>query len=255
VLEYGIIVAASIAARLLSEGERRAVGLLAVSGRLPPAGRMPPASEGDEDSTDATYPVWQTGAMERQAVLVPPQPGQAQLWRILSALAPVEPTDVPLARLLRNSREVFGSRKTLIVVTAQTNVDLAEQGYAHRATAEQEDGTSTRDDGASGAQPIETSESSSPTAGAQSNWLAELAHLRASGLDSSVLLVTDGYTSEGGAEARVLGTLLAGEDISCQILDAAQPLRAALTFRRTRRVVRNTPSGGAVTLEVEEEVG
>jgi hypothetical protein len=32
-------------------------------------------------------------------------------------------------------------------------------------------------------------------------------------------------------------------------------MRAALTFRRTRQVVRTTPSGGVVVYEVEEEVG
>ncbi|MFN2200497.1 MAG: DUF58 domain-containing protein [Caldilineaceae bacterium] len=255
VLEYSIIVAASIAARLLSEGERRAVGLLAVSGRLEQAGQVALPSNGNGPVIGEAAQAWQASEMERQAVLVPPQPGQAQLWRILSALAPVEPTDVPLARLLRNSREVLGSRKTVIVVTAQTSVDLTEQGYGHHAAANPEEGTSPPETGLQGAQTSDATHGSSLPTSQETNWLAELAHLRASGLDSSVLLVTDGRAPVPGAEARTLVSLLAGEDIACQILDAAQPLRAALTFRRTRRVVRNTPSGGAVTFEVEEEVG
>ena len=32
-------------------------------------------------------------------------------------------------------------------------------------------------------------------------------------------------------------------------------LRTALTYRRKRKVIRNTPTGGAYTVEVEEEVG
>jgi len=37
------------------------------------------------------------------------------------------------------------------------------------------------------------------------------------------------------------------------LTDAQLP--PALTFRRTRRVIRSTPTGGVVTYEEEEEVG
>ena len=64
-LEYAIILAASMAAEMVSGRERRAVGLLTASGN--------------------------------EVVALPPQPGQAQLWAIMAALAPAQPTSWPLA--------------------------------------------------------------------------------------------------------------------------------------------------------------
>ncbi|MCB0151156.1 MAG: hypothetical protein KDE01_26330 [Caldilineaceae bacterium] len=50
---------------------------------------------------------------------------------------------------------------------------------------------------------------------------------------------------------RLLGRL----DIPYQLMRTDIRLRAALTYRRTRKVIRSTPTGGAFTVEVEEEVG
>lgn len=83
--EYAVILAASLAAQYLRQGERRAVGLVA-SGRNP--------------------------------VMLPPGRGQDQLWRILEALALVEPGQgPPLAELIRKSGPSLGSGKTLVILT------------------------------------------------------------------------------------------------------------------------------------------
>ena len=96
-LEYAIIVAASAAAALLDGPEQRAVGLLAVSG-----------AAGTPD-----------------VVRIPPQPGRAQLWRIMAALAPVRPTDVTLARLLHQNADTLGRRRSLVLITPQPPADAA----------------------------------------------------------------------------------------------------------------------------------
>jgi uncharacterized protein (DUF58 family) len=89
--EYGVILAASLAARFVREGERRAVGLL-MSGSSP--------------------------------TVLPPARGQAQLWRILRALAEVEPASgVPLAGLLKQGGSSLGSGRTLVVITPSQNPD------------------------------------------------------------------------------------------------------------------------------------
>ena len=79
--EYSVILAASLAARFLRQGERRAVGLL-ISGRRP--------------------------------VMLPPGRGQPQLWRILEALARAEPApDLELEGLLRQAGLGLGSGRML----------------------------------------------------------------------------------------------------------------------------------------------
>lgn len=58
---------------------------------------------------------------------------------------------------------------------------------------------------------------------------------------------------EGTVDA--LRGLLAGYEIGCQVIGVNQRLPSVLTFRRTRRVIRSTPTGGVVSYEIEEEVG
>jgi uncharacterized protein (DUF58 family) len=83
--EYAVILAASLAAQFVREGERRAVGLVA-SGRNP--------------------------------VLLAPGRGQAQLWRILRALAEVEPgSGRSLDAVLDDFGRSLGSGRTLVVIT------------------------------------------------------------------------------------------------------------------------------------------
>ncbi|OQA41492.1 MAG: hypothetical protein BWY52_02545 [Chloroflexi bacterium ADurb.Bin325] len=83
--EYAVILAASLAVQHLRQGERRAVGLLL-------AGRSP--------------------------LMLPPSREPAQLWRILQALAEVEPqAGTSLAELLRQAGPTLGSGRTLAIIT------------------------------------------------------------------------------------------------------------------------------------------
>jgi uncharacterized protein (DUF58 family) len=83
--EYAVILAASLAAQFIRQGERRAVGLCA-SGRKP--------------------------------ILLPPARGQAQLWRLLQALAETEPApDTRLAILIEQIGPSLGSGRTLVLIT------------------------------------------------------------------------------------------------------------------------------------------
>lgn len=222
-LEYSIIIAASLAAELLNTGDRRAVGLLTVSGqRLTTSGLAAKtaqlAEQGDGFAVSATQRRMPTElmpsalAIDEQAILLSPQTGQAQLWQILAALAPVQATDISLAELLRTSRDAVGRRRTLIVITPETSAGQAGQ-----------------------------------------DWTAELVHLQSLGLASSVLVVTNATAAD--EVTAPLRNSLARYEISVQTLQAGTRLPAALTFRRKRKVVRTTPTGGAVAYEVEEEVG
>jgi uncharacterized protein (DUF58 family) len=187
-LETSIVLAASLAAEMVSGRHRRAVGLLAASG---------------------------------EAVLtLPPQPGQAQLWTIMAALAPAQVTPWPLAELLRRNRSNLGRRHTLVVITA-----------------------------AGSAPPADASADTAPQSG---QWIAELVQAQRVGLASSVLLVT---RAEEEAQCNLALNQLVRLDIPAQILRTDMPLRTALTYRRKRKVIRSTPTGGAFTVEVEEEVG
>ncbi len=181
-LEYSIIAAASLTAELLQDDDRRAVGLFTIAG--------------------------QRATEEQKVVALTPQSGQAQLWTILAGLAPLQPTDIPLAELLRSARTSLGKRSTVIVVTTAPNDAVPP-------------------------------------------WLAELLHLQGGGVNSSVLLVTE----EEQRDTTALRALISRYGIDLQLLSTQQQLPPALTFRRTRRVIRSTPTGGAVSYDVEEEVG
>ena len=190
-LETAIVAAASIAAELLNRSDRRTVGLLTLAGG-------------------------------QQLTVLAPQAGQAQLWAILAALAPVQPTNIGLAEFLHNSLATLGRRGSLIVITPQTTMAAGNL-----------DGE--------------------PSAQADQDWVAEVVHLQALGLAASVLLITAATAEEQSAEG--VRMLLARYNIPLQTLQAGTRLPAALTFRRKRKVIRSTPTGGAVTYEVDEEVG
>jgi hypothetical protein len=154
-------------------------------------------------------------------VQVLPGAGSAHIWPILTALAPVEAGKLELAALLTSSRERIGRRSTVTVITpVGGSVDVG---------SENED------------------------SGNEVAWIAELVHLKGVGVDSSVVLVAASGTHPGAGDA--IQALLARLDIPCTLLIAGEPLPALLTFRRRRRVVRTTPTGGAITYEVDEEVG
>ena len=175
-LEYSIILAASMAAEMVSGRERRAAGLLTASG--------------DE------------------VIVLPPQPGQAQLWAIMAALAPAQATAWSLAALLRRNRTTLGRRHTLVVITA--------------AGVNQDD------------------------------WVAELVQAGAQELASTVLIVCQ---PDGEANCAPTVAMLHRLAVPVQVLRTDYVLPTALTYRRRRRVIRTTPTGGAFTVEIEEEVG
>lgn len=186
-LEYSIIVAASLTAQLVHSSDQRAVGLFTISG----------GTDGDAQPSVITRA---------------PQSGPAQLWSILAALAPVQPSVVGLAELLRTARPALGQRSTIVVVTA-------------RPTALRVEG----------------------------DWPAQLVHLQATGVMSSVGLV--GMDATQREQEDPVRSLLARYSIPVQSFLTTAPARAALTFRRTRKVIRSTPTGGVVTYEEEVEVG
>lgn len=154
-------------------------------------------------------------------VQVLPSVGSAHTWPILSALAPVKAGELGLANLLASSRERIGRRSTLTVITAVAKDD------------------SRTGDGVDAKGSLD--------------WVAELVHLKGIGVDSSVVLIAAADADEHAEEA--IQALLARLDIPCSLMVAGAPLAALLTFRRRRRVVRTTPTGGAVSYEVDEEVG
>ncbi len=88
-LEYGVILAASLAAKHLDEN--RAVGLVALG---------------------------------RETKIVPPQPGRAHLWQLLQALTHAEAAEGwPLARVLKQVRPDIGRGRTVLVITPSSQTD------------------------------------------------------------------------------------------------------------------------------------
>jgi uncharacterized protein (DUF58 family) len=220
-LEYGIILAASMAAEMVSGRERRAVGLLTASGD--------------------------------DVIALPPQGGQAQLWSIMAALAPAQPTSWPLEELLRRNLGALGRRHTLIVITPSAVSTASAVNAASAASTVPVVNTASAVDAAAVAKPplaVETTlRGETPDA---SGWIAQLVQAQRVGLASSVLLVTMPQDEAAGVE---VARRLANIDIPAQILRTDMTMRAALTYRRKRKVIRTTPTGGAYTVEVEEEVG
>lgn len=156
-----------------------------------------------------------TGPAGPLSVAVPTLPGKGHLWQILAALAPAQVGDTSLDTLIRHNRQLVGRGQTVVVITADLRV--------------------------------------SPAA-----WMAELLHLRRAGVVSGALVVTPALTDAppGDEHAQeVLAEMLARHEIPAQFLQAGTPLRASLTYRRRRTVLRTTPTGGVVAQEVEEEVG
>jgi uncharacterized protein (DUF58 family) len=107
-LEQGVTLAASLAAKLLSGREQRAVGLMAYSGEGEAGGLLS----------------------------VTPSVGGAHVWTLLAALAPVQAGDVGLAALLATVRSRIGRSGTLIVVTAAAAGNVAAGDEAESWLAE-----------------------------------------------------------------------------------------------------------------------
>lgn len=158
-------------------------------------------------------------------VQVFPGVGSAHLWPILTALAPVRAGELGLAALLASSRNRIGRRSTLTVITP---------------VVERE---------SSATDPMLDADH----VGIELDWVAELIHLKRVGVASSVVLVQSADASPNAGEA--IQALLVRMNIPCSVVVAGAPLSSLLTFRRRRRVVRTTPTGGVVSYEVDEEVG
>lgn len=263
-LETSIVLAASVAAEFLGGGERRSVGLLAASGTEMPTleldwqgdaidERTPTAgpSEGANGIISGNGQMSLGDASQSLLIDVPPQPGKGQVWRILAALAPVQEGDLSLHELLRRGRGIFTAGQTVLAITS----DIGE--------------------------------------GVQ-NWTAELLHLRHAGVPASVIAVTPAHTIAeetldngevsvdeqprpdpgdpsihellthlsdaapnrfSAASQASLVDILARYEIPLRFMQAGARLTPALTYRRTRTILRTTPSGGVVVHEVEEDVG
>ena len=267
-LETSIVLAASVAAEFLGGGERRSVGLLAA-----PAAEMSSQELAWQDSAGELFELenrsfgdnggtW-TGNGEvglrspsPQLVDVPPQPGKGQVWRILAALAPVQEGDLSLAELLRRSRGTFSAGQTVLAITSdigegvqdwtgellhlrQGGVPASVLAVAPSATlADATPGDTQSGDTQSGveAQPPTSLEGTEPQ------------EIQEEGLES----VPKGITPEAQAN---LADILARYEIPLRFMHAGAPLPPALTYRRTRTILRTTPSGGVVAHQVEEEVG
>jgi uncharacterized protein (DUF58 family) len=83
-------------------------------------------------------------------------------------------------------------------------------------------------------------------------WVAQVVRASARGLGVSVLLVTADRTQ---VAAEAVRSQLLEYGISVELLSIDVSLPAMLTQRRRRKELRSTPSGGVVTVEVEDEIG
>ncbi len=271
-LEYAIVVAASLAAALLDTGEQRAVGLLAATGA---ASTEPLVRGSNNEAGDIRLDRGANGASTGEdslVVLLTPQRGRAQLWRVLSALAPVELSDVPLAQLLRQSATALGRRRSMVVVTPDLSGDVGlSTNLGSWATSDLNTG-SVRGELSD---EIEDRADERDGSGENEDWAAELLHLQALGLHSSALLITPQVDSAddivGGSQEPVsvpegqiprsveehaeLRALLNRLDVPAELLVVDSTLPPLLTYRRTRQDIVSTPTGGVIVREIEEEVG
>jgi uncharacterized protein (DUF58 family) len=201
-LEYAVVLAASLTAELLGSSERRAVGLLAV---------------GQNPTELTSFPT------ADQTVILPPQRGQGQLWRILAALAPIQTGTLAVADLLHRNRTFLGKGHTVILITPQ--IGLKAPDWIAELLLLRRSGVESSVMAVLPAQPDRMDDN------------GEIGGER-------VLSVQDR-----------LADLLARQEIPVHFVEAGTPLRPALTYRRKRTVLRTTPTGGVVSYEVEEEVG
>ena len=222
-LETSIVAAASLAADLLNRGARHRVGLLTALGTLPP------------------------------------QAGPGHLWRILGALAAAHPVDVALGQLLHSHQRTLG--RSLVAITAlplNTAANIAAENLDDFAPAWVEALVALRVAGTASSVLLVTPPP--PAGGARDAAPAPAApaangapaHLAGSAINSTVV---SGSSSTISAQVNALRDLLLRHNIPLQALPADADLPPVLTHRRTRTVLRTTPSGGVMVREIEEEVG
>ena len=93
------------------------------------------------------------------------------------------------------------------------------------------------------------------------SWAAELLHIQAMGVESSVVWIDstqaieeqDADVPEENVHENIV-ELLAAYHIPVQTLALGTELPALTTQRRTRKMIRTTPTGGVVTVEIEEDI-
>ncbi len=178
-LEYAITLTASLVTEMLAENRR--VGLVA------------------------------------QGHLIPPQPGQMQLWRILEVLARADPVSgAPAARLLDDLRPNVGRGRTVVVITPSTDpvwighlLQLANQGNAPAVLLL--DAPSFAEDGAA--------------------------------------------NGDGAAATASMRGLLAEHGVPSHVIDSGFEFRPVHTITRTRTELRTlSATGRVIRVEVSEEV-
>ena len=153
-------------------------------------------------------------AFGQEAVLIPPQRGEAQLWRILHELARVQAApDWPLARALEAVRSSLGRGITLAVVTPSTAADWL-----------------------------------SPLLHLQGRGVATAAIL----LDAASF-VQPAARSPSPASLD-LRSALARHGITTHVVDRRLSLRPAVTYRRKRVGLRTLATGRVIDVDIEEEV-
>ncbi len=181
-VEYAIVLAASLAARHLAEN--RAVGLIGFG---------------------------------RETVLTPPQPGHAQLWPLLQALARLEPGDEwPLARVLDRIGPNLGRGRTLVAITP--SLDPAWVGEMLRLR---------RRDIAAAVLLVDAASFTAPSTAAPPPAPFRLA---------------------------ALCDLLADHAIPTHLIDRSFVFRPLIAIKRKRTVYKTLGTGRVVAVEVEEEV-
>lgn len=228
-LEYAIVVAAGLAAQLLSRSDRMAVGLILAA----PGSRR-------------------NAADEEGILVISPQSGQAQFWEIMGALAMAKESMFPLSQVLRGSRSVIGQKQSIVVITPE---------YVQRAGQSDDAGDSHSQDDFAGL---------TMNVSGTVEWFGELLRIGGRRRGSVILILFDeekvvdttvapgidaNSPADGITQASALQWQLQQNDISCRIMNTATRLPSILTQRRTKTEVRTTPLGGAVMVEVEEEIG
>lgn len=67
--------------------------------------------------------------------------------------------------------------------------------------------------------------------------------------------ISSGPRERESLRVQQLQQVLAQYDITSSVLHTSETYRPLVTQTRTRTVIRSTPTGGAIIMEVEEEVG
>ncbi|MCB0095069.1 MAG: DUF58 domain-containing protein, partial [Caldilineaceae bacterium] len=201
-LEYSIVVAASLAAQILGRHDRTAVGLIVAShpSRIQPGASDETHFPASIDTMVDEHSSLANGAPV-QMVVVAPQIGQAQLWRILAALAPVQPAQLSLAQLLRSNREQLGRGRRVVlitphVLTAAQMRSAPQVSFTHAAAGAERSSSPPAPPAAVRLDPDDAQ-------AADDNWVAELVHVENQVAGNVFLIAADEENGDGAESAAV----------------------------------------------------